>query len=97
MRRKTSDECRDRRLNTHFNANTTQVLFGPQITVNPGTLNVIDATHLTVSVTTSYMDLGTPLPSPYGWQNIYVNSSTGTGYTTASGLPTTTNGAGTAR
>ncbi|MFZ1084781.1 MAG: Ig-like domain-containing protein [Terracidiphilus sp.] len=81
-------------LNTHFNPNTTQVLFGPQITVNNASLNVIDATHLTVSVTTSYMDLGTLLPSPYGWQNVYVNSSTGTGYTTASGVPTTTNGAG---
>jgi hypothetical protein len=82
-------------LNTHFNPNTTQVLFGPQITVNNASLNVIDATHLTVSVTTSYMDLGTLLPSPYGWQNVYVNSATGTGYTTAAGLPTTTNGAGT--
>ncbi len=45
-------------LNTHFNSNTTQVLFGPQITVNNASLNVIDATHLTVSVTTSYSDLG---------------------------------------
>jgi hypothetical protein len=78
-------------LNTHFNANTTQVLFGPQITVNPGTLNVIDPTHLTVSVTTNYLDGATQLASPYGWQNIYVNSNTGTGYTTAAGLPTTTN------
>jgi len=82
-------------LNTHFNANTTQVLFGPQITVNPGTLNVIDPTHLTVSVTTNYLDGATQLASPYGWQNIYVNSNTGTGYTTAAGLPTTTNEAGT--
>jgi methionine-rich copper-binding protein CopC len=81
-------------LNTHFNPNTTQVLFGPQITVNNASLNVIDATHLTVSVTTSYLDLGTPLPTPYGWQNVYVNSATGTGYTTATGVPTTTNGAG---
>jgi hypothetical protein len=82
-------------LNTHFNPNTTQVLFGPQITVNNASLNVIDATHLTVSVTTSYSDLGTILPTPYGWQNVYVNSATGTGYTTAAGLSTTTNGAGT--
>ena len=80
-------------LNTHFNQNTTQVLFGPQITVNPGTLNVIDSTHLTVSVTTSFLD-GVLLPTPYGWQNVFVNSSTGTGYTTAAGVPTTTNGAG---
>jgi hypothetical protein len=61
-------------LNTHFDQATTQVLFGPQITVNPGTLNVIDATHLTVSVTTSYMDLSTLLPTPFGWQNIFVNT-----------------------
>jgi len=81
-------------LNTHFNQNTTQVLFGPQITVNNASLNVIDATHLTVSVTTSFIDNGTQ-PTPPGWQNIYVNSATGTGYTTAAGLPTTTGGAGT--
>jgi hypothetical protein len=64
-------------LNTHFTnsgANPTQVLFGPQITVVPGTINVIDATHLTVSVTTSFYDNGTPIPTPYGWQNIYVNT-----------------------
>ena len=82
-------------LNTHFNQNTTQVLFGPQITVNNASLNVIDATHLTVSVTTSFVDNGNTIPTPYGWQNIYVNSATGTGYTTAAGLPTTTGGAGT--
>ncbi|MGB7984257.1 MAG: Ig-like domain-containing protein [Terracidiphilus sp.] len=80
-------------LNTHFNTNTTQVLFGPQITVNNASLNVLDATHLTVSVTTNYVD-GVLLPTPYGWQNVYVNSATGTGYTTAAGVPTTTNGAG---
>jgi hypothetical protein len=63
-------------LNTHFTnsgANPTQVLFGPQITVVPGTINVIDATHLTVSVTTSFFDNIT-IPTPYGWQNIYVNT-----------------------
>jgi hypothetical protein len=82
-------------LNTHFNPNTTQVLFGPQITVNNASLNVIDATHLTVSVTTSFVDNALTIPTPYGWQNIYVNSATGTGYTTAAGIPTTTGGAGT--
>jgi hypothetical protein len=80
-------------LNTHFNQNTTQVLFGPQITVNNASLSVIDATHLTVSVTTSFIDNGTQ-PTPPGWQNIYVNSATGTGYVTAAGLPTTTGGVG---
>jgi hypothetical protein len=81
-------------LNTHFNQNTTQVQFGPQITVNNASLNVIDATHLTVSVTTSFIDNGVQ-PTPPGWQNIYVNSATGTGYVTAAGLPTTTGGVGT--
>ena len=79
-------------LNTHFNPATTQVLFGPQITVN--SVSVTDATHLTANVTTSYLDLGTTLTTPYGWQNLYVNSASGTGYTTATGVPTTTNGAG---
>jgi hypothetical protein len=81
-------------LNTHFNQNTTQVLFGPQITVVPGSILVKSPTDLTVSVTTSFIDNGTQ-PTPPGWQNIYVNSPTGTGYTTAAGLPTTTGGAGT--
>ena len=82
-------------LNTHFNQNITQVLFGPQITVVPGTLNVISPTDLKVSVTTSFIDNALTIPTPYGWQNIYVNSATGTGYITAAGLPTTTGGAGT--
>jgi hypothetical protein len=81
-------------LNTHFNQNTTQVLFGPQITVVPGTTHVISATDLTVNVTTSFVDGSATLPSPPGWQNIYVNSATGSGYTTAAGLPTTTGGVG---
>jgi hypothetical protein len=64
-------------LNTHFTnsgSNPTQVLFGPQITVVPGSINVIDGTHLTVSVTTSFVDNGSTIPTPYGWQNIYVNT-----------------------
>jgi hypothetical protein len=59
-------------LNTHFVSGTTQVLFGPQITVN--SVTVVDATHLTANITTSYLDTGITLASPYGWQNLYVNT-----------------------
>ncbi|MGA3080138.1 MAG: Ig-like domain-containing protein, partial [Terracidiphilus sp.] len=79
-------------LNTHFGA-TTQVQFGPQITVN--SVTVTDATHLTANITTSYLLSSVVTPSPAGWQALYVNSAVGTGYTTAAGLPTTTSGAGT--
>jgi hypothetical protein len=63
-------------LNTNFTstgATPTQVLFGPQITVVPGSISVIDGQHLTVSITTSFNDNGT-IPTPPGWQNIYVNT-----------------------
>ena len=59
-------------LNTHFNQATTQVLFGPQITVN--SVVVADATHLTANISTSYMLSGVLTPSPSGWQNIFVNT-----------------------
>ncbi|HEY1902662.1 MAG TPA: Ig-like domain-containing protein [Terracidiphilus sp.] len=59
-------------LNTHFASGTTQVLFGPQITVN--SITVTDATHLTANISTSYMLSGTLTPSPSGWQSIYVNT-----------------------
>jgi hypothetical protein len=59
-------------LNTHFTSGTTQVLFGPQITVN--SVTVTDNTHLTANITTSYMLGGVLTPSPSGWQSIYVNT-----------------------
>jgi len=59
-------------LNTHFTAGTTQVLFGPQITVN--SVTVTDTTHLTANITTSYMLSSVLTPSPSGWQNIFVNT-----------------------
>jgi hypothetical protein len=61
-------------LNTNFVQGTTQVLFGPQITVVPGSINVKGPADLTVSVTTSFLDNGNTLPTPPGWQNIYVNT-----------------------
>ncbi len=51
-------------LNTHFNQATTQVLFGPQITVN--SVTVTDATHLTANISTSYMLSSVLTPSPSG-------------------------------
>jgi hypothetical protein len=59
-------------LNTHFTTGTTQVLFGPQITVSSITVNT--ATDLTVNISTSYLDGGVPTPSPSGWQSVYVNT-----------------------
>ncbi len=59
-------------LNTHFNQATTQVLFGPQITVN--SVTVTDAAHLTANITTSYMLNSVLTPSPSGYQNIFVNT-----------------------
>lgn len=58
-------------LNTHFGS-TTQVLFGPQITVN--SVTVTDNTHLTANITTSYLLSGTLTPTPSGYQSIYVNT-----------------------
>ena len=59
-------------LNTHFTAGTTQVLFGPQITVN--SVTVTDATHLTANISTSYLLSSVLTPSPSGWQTIFVNT-----------------------
>jgi hypothetical protein len=59
-------------LNTHFTAGTTQVLFGPQITVNSVTVNTL--TDLTANITTSYLDGGVLTASPSGWQSVYVNT-----------------------
>jgi hypothetical protein len=59
--------------NTHFAAGTTQVLFGPQITVNSVTVN--SATDLTVNITTSYVYNSVTTPTPPGWQAVYVNTS----------------------
>jgi len=63
-------------LNTHFETSSgstpTQVLFGPQVTVN--SVNVTDATHLTVNITTSYLISGVPTPTPAGWDAVYVNT-----------------------
>jgi hypothetical protein len=61
-------------LNTHFNQATTVVQFGPQITVN--SVTVTDATHLTATISTSYMLSGALTPSPSGYQNIFVNTGT---------------------
>jgi hypothetical protein len=78
--------------NTHFTQADTTVQFGPQITVNGVTVN--STTDLIANITTSFNDGGI-LATPSGWQNVYVNSAAGTGFTTAAGLPTTTSGAGT--
>ena len=59
-------------LNTHFTAGTTQVLFGPQITVNSVTVN--SPTDLIANISTSYMLSGVLTPSPSGYQSIYVNT-----------------------
>jgi hypothetical protein len=79
-------------LNTHFTQATTTVQYGPQITVNGVTVN--STTDLIANITTSFNDGGI-IATPPGWQNVYVNSAAGTGFTTAAGLPTTTSGAGT--
>ena len=59
-------------LNTHFTSGTTQVLFGPQITVNSVTVNTL--TDLTANISTSYLDGGVLTASPSGWQSVYVNT-----------------------
>lgn len=59
-------------LNTHFTSGTTQVLFGPQITVN--SVQVNSPTDLIANISTSYMLSGVLTPSPSGWQSIYVNT-----------------------
>jgi hypothetical protein len=59
---------------THFAQGATQVLFGPQITVN--SVTVFDATHLTANITTSYIDPVTSAvtATPAGWETVYVNT-----------------------
>jgi hypothetical protein len=59
-------------LNTHFTSGVTQVLFGPQITVNSVTVN--SAADLVANITTSYMNAGTLTATPPGWQQVYVNT-----------------------
>ena len=61
-------------LNTHFTQGTTQVLFGPQITVNSVTVNA--STDLTANITTSYSDGSVSTATPPGWQTVYVNTGT---------------------
>jgi len=60
--------------NTHFSASSTNVLFGPQITVN--NVTVTDATHLTANITTSYLNNGVTTASQPGWQSVFVNTGT---------------------
>ncbi|MFZ1086684.1 MAG: Ig-like domain-containing protein [Terracidiphilus sp.] len=59
---------------THFAQATTQVLFGPQITVN--SVTVTDATHLTANISASYIDpvTGVLTATPPGWKTVYVNT-----------------------
>jgi hypothetical protein len=59
-------------VNTHFASGTTQVLFGPQITVN--SVTVFSPTQLTANITTSYLNGSVLTPSPSGWQSVYVNT-----------------------
>jgi hypothetical protein len=59
-------------LNTHFVAGTTQVQFGPQITVNSVTVN--SATSLVANITTSYLLSSVLTATPPGWQTVYVNT-----------------------
>ncbi len=59
-------------LNTHFTSGVTQVLFGPQITVNSVTVN--SAADLIANITTSYMNAGVLTATPPGWQQVYVNT-----------------------
>ena len=58
--------------NSHFTAGSTNVLFGPQITVNKVT--VADSTHLIANITTSYQYNGQSTATPPGFQLIYVNT-----------------------
>jgi hypothetical protein len=60
--------------NTHFVAGTTNVLFGPQITVN--TVTVTDSSHLTANITTDYMYSGVTTATPPGSQEVFVNTGT---------------------
>jgi hypothetical protein len=59
-------------LNTHWTSGTTEVLFGPQITVNG--FIVVDETHITADITTNYMNGAVLTPTPPGYQNVYVNT-----------------------
>jgi hypothetical protein len=59
-------------LNTHFTAGTTQVLFGPLITVNSVTVN--NPTDLVANISTSNTVSGSLTATPPGWQTVYVNT-----------------------
>jgi hypothetical protein len=59
-------------LNTHFSQASTQVLFGPQITVNSVTVN--SPTDLVANITTSYLNTGVLTPSSPGFDTVYVNT-----------------------
>ena len=71
-------------LNTHFCDNVitacptgvspSTVLFGPEITVVPGSISVADHTHLTVSITTNFMFNGSNLVTTPGYQTVYVDT-----------------------
>jgi hypothetical protein len=71
-------------LNTHFCDNVitacptgvtpSTVLFGPEITVVPGSVSVADHTHLTVSISTSFtFNSSSTLTTP-GYQTVYVDT-----------------------
>ncbi len=62
-------------LNTHWVQGTTQVLAGLQTQVS--NIVVADATHLTFDLTTSFIDNNNTLPTPAGWQSVYINTPTG--------------------
>ena len=59
-------------INTHWVQGTTAVLAGAQMQVS--NLAVSDAKHLTFDLTTSFSDNGNTLPTPPGWQLIYINT-----------------------
>ncbi|MGA2887791.1 MAG: Ig-like domain-containing protein [Terracidiphilus sp.] len=58
--------------NTHFTSGATQVLFGPQITLNSVTVN--SPTDLIANITTSYAAGGVATPTATGWQTVYINT-----------------------
>jgi hypothetical protein len=61
-------------VNTHWVQGTTTVLFGPFITVDASSINVISPTDLKVNITTSYLNAGVSTVTPPGWQSVFVNT-----------------------
>ena len=59
-------------LNTHWTPASTQVQFGPQITVSSFVVN--GPTDITANITTSYMNGSVLTQTPSGYQNVYVNT-----------------------